>query len=147
MELAVIPEEEAASILKHPVEHGLCVKLMRLGHKAKNLRSNQVFGCRHCTQVRRPPAAPGDEANSTSGGEAGEIVTMEVEATVTKGEPSAAGEKESSTSVTDKPDIANDDEPGPSATEAPPQKARRSKKRSPSDLFIFDGLRSHLKGK
>jgi hypothetical protein len=145
MELALISEEEASSILKYPIEHGLCTKLMGSGYKPKNLRSNQVFGCRHCTQIRSTPAAAADEVDSNSSGEVGENGTMEVEIT-DKEEPRDVGE--SSISVTDKPDTASI-EPGPSKTEVPAQKApsRRSKKRSPGDLFIFDGLRSHLKGK
>lgn len=144
MELALVSEEGAASVLKQPIEHGLCAKLMGLGPKAKILRSNQVYGCRHCKQIRSPTAAPLEEA--TSAPRSSDVdENGAVEVTATKEEPCAT--RESPVNVTDKPDTTGN-EPGPSMMEAPQQKAqsRRSKK-SPNDLFTFDGLRCHLKGK
>ncbi|KAK0219942.1 hypothetical protein IW262DRAFT_1381403 [Armillaria fumosa] len=37
---------------KHPLTKGLALKLMGPGDRAKVLRENKIYGCRHCLQVR-----------------------------------------------------------------------------------------------
>jgi hypothetical protein len=159
MELAIISDEEATSILKRPVEYGLCSKLMGLGCKAKALRSKLVYGCRHCEQIRKPPAALMKEAtaspmevdcetNRTGGAETSTVKDVPDAGTESPDNSDIAGE--TLVDETNKPDAIADD-PGPSENKVALEKARsnRPKKKPSGDLklFTFDGLRSHLKGK
>lgn len=57
MQLSLLSESEASSILKRPIEYGLCKRLLGPEYKAKALQGLQNYGCRHCDQVRSQPAA------------------------------------------------------------------------------------------
>jgi hypothetical protein len=52
MEIALISDSEAESILKHPIVPGFTTKLLGNGNLAKTYRNEKVFVCRHCSQVR-----------------------------------------------------------------------------------------------
>ncbi|KAJ3992895.1 hypothetical protein F5050DRAFT_1578711 [Lentinula boryana] len=116
MSLAILPQDEANKILgAHPPSHGLAVKLTSKGKIALEMRKMKIYLCRHCVQVK-PQLTP-------------------IPAT------GRASER------TDTPNGANDSASTQTATMTPNADSASQKVpkvRQPT-LYIFDGLRCHLK--
>lgn len=123
MKLKLLSVEEVDKIMKHPIEAGLCAKLM--DRSQQKARVQRIYGCRHCEQgplgqTNEPSEVVADAAQNTSSA------------------PEASHMPNTSTSA----DTSNN----------PPAKARGSRvkagdpKKLPK-LLTFDGLRSHVKEK
>ncbi|KAF9018030.1 hypothetical protein BDZ89DRAFT_362078 [Hymenopellis radicata] len=55
MQVSMLSEEDASSILSHPLTAGLAQRLMGTELRAKPLGGQKVYMCRHCAQTRGVP--------------------------------------------------------------------------------------------
>ncbi|KAF9078708.1 hypothetical protein BDP27DRAFT_1281459 [Rhodocollybia butyracea] len=134
MTIALLPQDDANTILsERPLSQGLATKLLNKGSVAVNMRNQKIYTCRHCVQVK--PAMP------TTGG----VSTKSSSETNSAASSSAGG---SSSGAATKPATLDSTKSTPAAaiTAKSPQQDQPPKADRKPTLYIFDGLRSHLKG-
>jgi len=53
MDISLLKEEDAKTILKYPIERGLMIRLLSPENAkvSQVLRARKGYGCRHCVQV------------------------------------------------------------------------------------------------
>ncbi|KAE9407883.1 hypothetical protein BT96DRAFT_932925 [Gymnopus androsaceus JB14] len=127
MSVCLLPQKKANEILgDHPLSRGLVTKLMDKSKAAQERRNKKVFMCRHCIQVKpKLHAGPGGTTDSSETNNERSSASGSIPVTTTTSSTAPATDNASSTI------------PNPASLPVEMQR--------PPKLFIFDGLRSHLK--
>ncbi|KAJ4490134.1 hypothetical protein J3R30DRAFT_34975 [Lentinula aciculospora] len=138
MSLALLPQSEVKKILgDHPLSNGLVVRLMSAGKIALEMRTKRVYMCRHCDQLKRkaiPIPSSGTVLEGTGSNE-----TSIGDADISSSTPAIKTRIASTDNSASNPHSTLKPNTTGAMYRIHPAPANK-----PS-LYIFDGLRSHLK--